>query len=53
MKGYQKPDFNVTEYQLGGLVALSWSDEETDEALTNERIDNSSNWEDDFWESRE
>ena len=54
MKKYQKPEFGVAEYETDIIIAMSWSNEETDEALVTERNDDAStDWEESFWESRE
>lgn len=53
MKKYQMPDFTVAEYETDSIIAMSWSDEETGEALAGRRDDASANWEDDFWDARE
>ncbi|MBR4365560.1 MAG: hypothetical protein IKP43_02130 [Bacteroidaceae bacterium] len=53
MKEYQKPEFSVAEYETELIVAMSWSDEETDEALVGGRSDASTDWEESFWEGRE
>ena len=42
----------VVDYEPNIVIAMSWSNEETDEALVNERDDDEGNWES-FWESRE
>ena len=47
----------VTELTPTMVIAMSWSDEGTDEALSNDRGDTgshrSSDWEEDFWAGRE
>ena len=53
MRKYQKPDFSVAEYETNSIIAMSWSDEETGEALVGSRDDAAANWEEDFWEARE
>ena len=53
MKEYQKPDFSVAEHETDSFIAMSWSDEETGEALVGTHNDTADNWEDDFWEGRE
>ncbi|MBR3455806.1 MAG: hypothetical protein IKH26_10815 [Bacteroidaceae bacterium] len=51
---YASPVMTVSEYAPTMVFAMSWSNEETDEALTNERSDNNCyDWEEDFWSSRE
>ncbi|MBR3456373.1 MAG: hypothetical protein IKH26_13760 [Bacteroidaceae bacterium] len=49
---YVTPEMKVVDYEPNIVIAMSWSNEETDEALVNERDDDEGNWES-FWESRE
>ena len=50
---YTTPEIKVMEYALSSVIAMSWSDEETGEALTGQRGDYNDNFEEDFWEGRE
>lgn len=54
---YSTPSMTVTELTPTMVIAMSWSDEGTDEALSNDRGDTgskrSSDWEEDFWAGRE
>ena len=52
-KDYRTPAFEISDYTPMMVVAMSWSDEETGEALTGRRGDYNDDWEEDFWESRE
>ena len=52
-KKYQRPEMLTTPYTLTAIITMSWSDEETDEVLTNDRGEYNSNFEEDFWEGRE
>ena len=52
-KEYKTPDFETSNYTPMMVVAMSWSDEETGEALTPSRGDYNTDWEEDFWEGRE
>ena len=52
-KIYRMPEMKVMDYALGNVIAMSWSDERTDEALTNERNSDTSGGWDSFWEERE
>ena len=52
-KEYTTPQTLVAEYAPMMFVALSWSDEETGEALAPDRGDYNSNFVEDFWEGRE
>ena len=54
---YTTPEIKVMEYALSSVIAMSWSDEGTDEALSNDRgysgSSRSSDWEENFWSARE
>ena len=50
-KIYISPDIMITDYAPGSVIAMSWSDEETGEALAGER-DSDDSW-DSFWDYRE
>lgn len=52
-KEYTTPDFETSNFTPMMVVAMSWSDEETGEALAPERGDYNNDWEEDFWEGRE
>ena len=52
-KEYTTPDFETSDYTPMMVVAMSWSDEETGEALAPDRGDYNTNFEEDFWEGRE
>ncbi len=52
-KEYISPSLEISEFTPVMLIAMSWSDEETDEALAPGRGDYNSDFEDDFWEGRE
>ena len=53
MKEYQTPDFHTTEYDLSAIIAMSWSDEETGEALVGSRHAQSDDEWEEFWARRE
>lgn len=53
MKEYQKPDFRMTEYDSSTVIAMSWSDEETGEALVGTRNEKSDDEWEGFWKERE
>ena len=48
---YLSPEIMIMDYAPNSVVAMSWSDEETDEALVGER-DSDDGW-DSFWDYRE
>jgi hypothetical protein len=50
---YTTPEIQISAYTPTAFIALSWSDEETDEALTPDRGNNNSDDWEDFWEGRE
>lgn len=52
-KEYISPEIEISVFTLMMVVAMSWSDEETDEALTGRRGDYNDDFEEDFWEGRE
>ena len=52
-KVYFSPNIEISDYSPMMVVAMSWSDEETGEALTGQRGDYNNNFEEDFWEGRE
>lgn len=52
-KEYTTPDFEASNYTPMMVVAMSWSDEETGEALAPDRGDYNTDFEEDFWEGRE
>ena len=54
-KLYITPGIQVMDYVPNVVIAMSWNDEETDEALTNERRSSghdNDGW-DSFWNDRE
>ena len=51
-KIYLTPEMKAVDYAPNNVIAMSWSDEETDEALVGERDDDEGDW-DSFWELRE
>ena len=54
-KHYITPGIQVMDYVPNVVIAMSWNDEETDEALTNERRSSghdNDGW-DSFWNERE
>ena len=52
-KEYTTHYFETTDYTPMMVVAMSWSDEETGEALAPDRGDYNTDFEEDFWEGRE
>ena len=50
---YTTPEIKVMEYALSSVIAMSWSDEETGEALTNQRYDDEGGGWESYWEYRE
>ena len=52
-KEYISPYLEISNFTPLMLIAMSWSDEETGEALSNQRGDYNDDWEGDFWEGRE
>ena len=49
---YTTPEIKVMEYALSSVIAMSWSDEETGEALTNQRYDDEGDGWESYWEYR-
>ena len=49
---YTTPEMQISEYVPGRFIAMSWSDEETDEALVGRRSESNDGWEE-FWRDRE
>lgn len=50
---YTTPEIKVMEYAPSSVIAMSWSDEETGEALTNQRYDDEGDGWESYWEYRE
>lgn len=52
-KIYATPEIMVMDYAPNSVIAMSWSDEETGEALTNQRYDDEGDGWESYWEYRE
>ena len=50
---YTTPEILISDFTPCTFIAMSWSNEETDEALGNDRGEVNTDWEEDFWEGRE
>lgn len=50
---YITPEISISDFIPCTFFAMSWSNEETDEALGNDRGEVNTDWEEDFWEGRE
>ena len=50
-KKYTTPEITFVDYAPSSVIAMSWSDEEADEVLSNER-NCDDEWES-FWQERE